>query len=79
MSTLVVCRYAWPLSQRLADVECEGGVEDAGRVEFADPVHRVRAIEGAEVEGSAVDDSLVAGDGVGGAEGWEEDHEGLEE
>lgn len=73
---LIVARDAFRLSQRLADVDCEGGVDDAGRM-FAAPGYGVGAVEGAEVEGFAVDDGLVAGDGVGGGEGWEEEDEGL--
>lgn len=77
-STLIILRHAFRLFQPLADVDCEGGVDDARWV-FSAPVDGVRAVEGAEVEGFAVDDGLVAGDRVGGGEGWEEEDEGLEE
>lgn len=75
-SALIVARDAFRLFQRLADVDCEGGVDDAGRM-FAARGYGVGAVEGAEVEGFAVDDGPVAVDGVGGGEGWEEEDEGL--
>ncbi len=77
-SAFVALRDAFGPSQRLADVDGEGGVDDASGL-VAPPVYGVGPVECAEVEGLAIDPGLVAGDGVGGGEGWEEDDEGLEE